>query len=169
MALARRTIPALLLLPFLLASLWPAGLGAEESYTGQVVAVADGDTITVLTTDYERIKVRFYGIDCPEKAQPYGAAAKSFLNDMIYGKTVSVRVMDVDRYSRYVGVVTYEGKSVNDLMLRAGYAWLYSRYCKDTAICGAFRSSEREAKAQGRGLWKDPNPTAPWDWRRKRR
>jgi endonuclease YncB( thermonuclease family) len=55
----------------------------EERYRGEVVSVADGDTITVLTTDFERIKVRLYGVDCPEKGQPFGQEAKAYLNSLV--------------------------------------------------------------------------------------
>ncbi|MDR2338904.1 MAG: thermonuclease family protein [Deltaproteobacteria bacterium] len=158
--------PAVLL--FFLCS--PLGLWAQaESYSGEVVGVSDGDTITVLTTDFERIKVRFYGIDCPEKGQPYGNEAKDHLYKAIYGKKVDVLVKDVDRYSRYVGIVSIGGKSVNDEMVASGLAWTYTSYCKDEGICSKFRASESSAKGAKRGLWQDPGAIPPWDWRRNKR
>jgi micrococcal nuclease len=39
---------------------------------GKVVGISDGDTFTLLTEDKQRIKIRVYGIDCPESGQDYG-------------------------------------------------------------------------------------------------
>jgi endonuclease YncB( thermonuclease family) len=143
-------------------------LSQNEHYTGEVVVVSDGDTITVLTTDFERIKVRFYGVDSPEKGQPYGDQAKNFLNGVLYGKTVEVEVKDIDRYSRYVGLVKLNGEMVNKLMVEAGYAWTYPYYCKDKSVCQVFKSSEDKARREKKGLWEDPSPVAPWEWRRSK-
>jgi endonuclease YncB( thermonuclease family) len=161
------------MLPLLLMALalaFPCGLSAQpEKYRGQVVSVADGDTITVLTTDFERIKVRFYGIDCPEKDQPYGQEAKNFLTGLINGKTVDIEVMDIDRYSRYVGLVRFDGALLNQSLVEGGYAWLYEQYCEDKLVCGALRAGEKAARSQKRGLWSEPSPTPPWDWRKAKR
>ena len=163
--------PAVFFIPCLIALCLAAPpLSAEdERYRGEVVGVADGDTITVLTTDFERIKVRLYGIDCPEKGQPYGVEAKDYLNSMVYGKTVDVRVLDVDRYSRYVGLVSLEGADVNDLMVAGGYAWLYTQYCNDQTACAKFKASEDDARRRKKGLWGDSGAIPPWEWRRSKR
>lgn len=71
---------------------------AAESFDGNVVSVADGDTITVLTDQKRQIKVRLYGIDCPESRQAYGSRAKQFTSGKVFGQRVHVEVMDVDRY-----------------------------------------------------------------------
>ena len=41
-------------------------------------------------------------------------------------------------------------------------AWCYDRYLTQAALC---RRLQREAEAAKRGLWADPNPVAPWDFR----
>jgi micrococcal nuclease len=81
------------------------------AWSGQVVHVADGDTITV-SRNAQRVKVRLYGIDTPEKSQYYGQNAKQFTSSQIMGKTVEVEEIDIDRYGRAVGIV-----SVGDLVL----------------------------------------------------
>ena len=141
----------------------------EERYRGEVVSVADGDTITVLTTDFERIKVRFYGIDCPEKGQPFGQEAKAYLNSLVYGKTVDVEVLDTDRYSRFVGLVSLNGVEVNKLMVSEGWAWTYTFYCKVEGLCRELQASEKRARGQKKGLWSDPESIPPWEWRKNRR
>ena len=47
-------------------------------WEGRVVGVSDGDTITVLDDAKTQQKIRFAGIDAPEKRQPFGERSKSF-------------------------------------------------------------------------------------------
>lgn len=97
------------------------------AWSGQVVHVADGDTITV-TRNGERIKVRLYGIDTPEKSQYYGQNAKQFTSSQVMGKTVEVEEIDVDRYGRIVGLVSVGDLILNRHLIEYGYAWVYDRY-----------------------------------------
>ena len=76
--------------------LFPAILFAWD---GKVVSVSDGDTIKVLK-DGEQIKIRLASIDCPEKGQPYGNAAKKFTANMVAGKVVKIWPTDRDQYGR---------------------------------------------------------------------
>lgn len=132
---------------------------------GKVVGVSDGDTITVLDElDKGRFKIRFFGIDCPEKSQDFGNVAKKHLSSLIFGKRVSVRFKEIDRYGRIVGKVSLDGIDINLKMLEAGLAWHYKRY-DDTA---EYAEAEKKAKESGIGLWKQPNPIPPWNFRRKK-
>ena len=66
---------------------------------GKVVAVTDGDTITVLDEmDKGNFKIRLDKIDAPERTQPFGSKAKQFLSSLIFGKQVSIRYRAVDHY-----------------------------------------------------------------------
>lgn len=129
--------------------------------TGKVVAVADGDTITVLVGT-EQYKIRLDAIDCPEKKQPYGQQAKEHMSDFVFAKTVSVVISGKDRYERYIGTVTVDGLDVNRAMIRDGYAWHYRQYSKDATL-DELEAAAREARI---GLWKDAHPIAPWDYRK---
>src|SRR5206468_6700975 len=114
----------------LLAGLLPRPTGAAPEFHGRVVGVADGDTITVLH-DGRPEKLRLYGIDAPEKRQAFGQRAKEFTAGLAFGTTVTVRVRDHDRYRRTVAeVVLPDGRSLNQELVRAGYAWWYRRYSK---------------------------------------
>ena len=64
-------------------------LSQSEVFRGEVIRIADGDTITVLGEGDQKIKVRFSGIDTPEMDQPFGAEARDRLVQMIRGQTVT--------------------------------------------------------------------------------
>jgi endonuclease YncB( thermonuclease family) len=142
--------------------------GYAASFTGKVVKVSDGDTIQVLK-DGKAVKIRLAEIDCPETShgkkkpgQPYGKAAKRFALDLAGGKTVRIDVVTTDRYNRVVGKVVFDdGSTLNKRLVEAGLAWVYRQYAKDQALFDL----EAEAKATKRGLWSDPNPVPPWEWR----
>jgi endonuclease YncB( thermonuclease family) len=168
-ALYPAALAAAILAAILAPLLEPRALAADEVYHGQVVSVQDGDTITVTTTDYEQLRVRLYGIDCPERGQDYGPQAKEYMEGLVSGKTVELLVVDIDRYSRYVALVGLDGALVNELMARAGFAWTYEQYCKAAGPCGMIREAESDARARKAGLWADPAPVPPWDYRSSRR
>jgi endonuclease YncB( thermonuclease family) len=135
-----------------------------QTITGKVVGVSDGDTITVLQ-DRTQHKIRLYGIDCPESGQDFGNRAKKFVSRIVYGKQVKVIQKDMDRYGRVVGMVYVGNACVNEEIVRAGLAWVYNRYCKDS-ICSQWRGLEKHARQSGIGLWSHPDPIPPWDYRR---
>lgn len=151
-----RTLALLLLLAL------PA---AAETLTGRVVGITDGDTLT-LRTETETLKVRLSGIDTPERGQPFGTRAKQALSEMVFGKAVSVESSGQDRYGRTIGTIQAEGVNVNEALVRQGMAWWYERYApNDTAL----RDAQSDAQQARRGLWSDPNPIPPWEWRRGKR
>ena len=131
------------------------------------MAITDGDTIKILTSDKQQIKVRLASIDTPEKRQPYGKKAKQVLSDKIYGKQVAVEKVTTDRYQRMIGKVFLGERYINAEMVAEGYAWVYRKYNKDPKLL----ELERQAQEDGRGLWalqKDQR-IAPWEWRKQRR
>ncbi len=143
---------------------------AWADFTGNVVGVADGDTITVLDADKVQHKVRLTGIDAPEKKQPFGNRAKQSLSDMVFNKTVTVETDKRDRYGRELGKVLAGGKDVNLEQVRTGFAWHYKAYERTQPVADrqAYADAENEAKAAKRGLWVDADPTPPWEWRHRK-
>jgi len=71
----------------------------------------------------------------------------------------------VDRYGRIVGRVYVDGLDVNRELVARGMAWVYRKYSNDPELLRL----EAEAREKGLGLWADPNPVPPWEWRRGRR
>ena len=134
------------------------------AWSGKVVHVADGDTITV-TRGSEKVKVRLYGIDCPERNQWYGQNAKSFTSAQILRKNVEITEIDVDRYGRIVAFVSIGDLIINRHLVGYGYAWVYHRYCIKP-FCSEWSELEGKARKEKRGLWKNTNVIPPWDYRR---
>ena len=135
------------------------------AFEAKVVGVADGDTLTVLRDDQTRYRVRLHGIDAPEKGQPFGNRAKQYASELAFGNIVTVEPTDRDQCGRIVADVRLpDGRSLNREMVRAGLAWWYRRYSHDPELARL----EAEARAARRGLWADPHPVPPWEWRRAR-
>jgi len=128
---------------------------------GKVVGVSDGDTITVLDSSKKQHKIRLHQIDAPEKNQDFGQRSKQSLSELVFGKTVTVEVVTTDRYGRTVGKVLVNGVDANLEQVKKGMAWVYKQYASDPAYFDA----EDEARKAKVGLWSQPNPTPPWDFR----
>lgn len=137
------------------------------AWSGKVVGVADGDTITALDNGRPE-KIRLYGIDRPEKGQAFGKKAKQFTSDMVFGKVVEVKRIGTDKYGRTVALVAVGVRLLNEELVKAGLAWVYDYYCSEP-ICETWKSFQLRAKLDKRGLWRDPGPVPPWEFRRKRR
>jgi endonuclease YncB( thermonuclease family) len=142
-------------------------LAAKPHYeiAGQVVAIADGDTLTILDDAKTQHKIRLAGIDAPEKGQAFGTKARENLAEKVFRKNVRVEVIDVDRYRREVGRIYLGDRFINMEMVRDGFAWRYIQYDKP----GEFAAAEDDARERRRGLWTDPNPMPPWEWRKAKR
>jgi len=141
-----------------------AHVHAENVIIGRVIGVSDGDTITVLENRTQH-KIRLFGIDTPERGQAFGNKAKQFTADLVFGKSVRVIRQDVDRYGRIVGIVYVGNACVNEVLVENGFAWVYRQYCK-LPLCSVWFGLEAQAKAGKRGLWADPDPMPPWEFRR---
>lgn len=134
--------------------------------TGRVVRIADGDTLSLLDAGNTQHKVRFYGIDAPERDQPHGDRAREALVALVSGKRLGVVVIEEDDYGRKVGTVYAEGHNVNLAMVQQGHAWWYQYFARQEH---ALEAAERDARSARRGLWAADDPMPPWDWRRQQR
>lgn len=136
-----------------------------SSFSGMVVTVIDGDTIEVLHNKKPE-RIRLHGIDAPEKGMAFGQAAKEYVLDMAALKVVTVEMRDTDKYGRTVGeVILPDGRNLNRDIVKAGYAWWYKKYSSDASL-GELEESARIAR---KGLWRDPRPKPPWEWRAETR
>ena len=153
---------SLLLIIILL--LWACNPKPEYLY--KVVKIKDGDTIGLLSSDNQQMTVRLAEVDCPEKTQAFGQAAKKFTSDLCFGKYVKLVGNVHDRYGRTVALVILEdGTNVNYQLVKSGYAWQYKQYSQNAQLAGY----EQEARQSRLGLWADANPTPPWEYRREKK
>lgn len=149
---------------------------AAPILTGRVERVEDGDTVWLRVEGGERVKVRLASIDAPEIAhtsreegrvgQPYGEASQRLLQRLVQGQVVVADCPEYDgRYNRPVCALSVEGVSVNAEMVRRGMAWANTsakgRYLRDRSLLDL----QSEARRKGLGLWAEPNPVPPWEWR----
>ncbi len=157
-----RLLPALLVLTLLSS---PQVLA--DTLVGTVVRILDGDTVEVLDTYKDLHRIRLAGIDAPESGQPFGAVAKRAVSSLVGGETVTVDWHKRDRYGRMVGTLMLDGADVNLALVRAGYAWWYREYAGEQSPSDRrlYEAAEKAARRKGVGLWSDPRPIAPWDWR----
>lgn len=145
---------------FIIALIAFAGIANAETYSGRVVGVTDGDTITVLTGGREQ-KIRLADIDAPESGQPFGSAAKQSLSGLVFGKEVTISGTSKDRYGRLIGRVHVGPTDVNLELVKQGMAWAYREYTHDAGII----SAESRARVQAIGIWSIDDQTPPWEWR----
>lgn len=136
---------------------------AAGDFHGNAVRVLDGDTVDVLTAQNQTVRVRLANIDAPEKSQAFGQRSRQNLTSLIAGRMVDVHVQNQDQYGRTVGRVVADGVEANTEQVRAGLAWVYTRYNQDRRL----PAIEAQAKREQLGLWSDPQPLEPWMYRRQ--
>lgn len=141
--------------------LFSGSVYSAEPIEGRVVGVHDGDTLTLLVAGNQQIKVRLAQIDAPESDQAFGQKSRQALAEMVFNKSVLVEMETVDKYGRTVGTVFVGGMDVNKNQVARGMAWVYRKYAHDKALV-QIEDNARQARA---GLWADPNPVPPWEYR----
>ncbi len=137
----------------------------------KVVRVKDGDTVVISSglggKDYT---CRLYGIDSPETAkgktpgQSYGDDATKALQHLVLGKEVEVTLTGGKTYNREVCILRLNDVDINLKMIELGYAWAYKQYLKPPYM-ETYMDAQRQARVEHAGLWHDPNPEPPWDFR----
>lgn len=161
----RGTIAAVLVLACVMAS--------AATLNGRVVKVADGDTITVLVTNVQH-KIRLNRIDAPEKGQAFGNVSRQHLASFVAGKDIEIEWEKKDKYGRLLGTVWVDVPAsgtnaavrtdINLQMVKDGLAWHYKHFDNTKSYADA----ETAARAAKCGLWKDPNPIPPYEFRKSK-
>lgn len=170
------------ILLFFFVFLLPSSLFAESFYA-KVIWVTDGDTIWILHNG-KKEKIRLAEIDCPEKDQAFGMDAKQFTFNLIFKNEIQVieksqipyrnsnfiKNITQDEFKdsegRTVGeIILSDGRNLNRELIKAGLAWWYQRYSNNPSL----GKLEEEARKSKRGLWVDPHPTPPWEFRLQKR
>lgn len=129
-----------------------------------VVAVTDGDTIKARCGEpgaYAQVTIRLAEIDAPEKRQSFGNRSKGALSGLCMEVQAAIRPVTRDRYGRTVARVECRGQDASAAQVRQGMAWAFTRYLTDPSI----KVHEDAARNARIGLWADPAPLPPWEWR----
>ena len=123
----------------------------------KVKRVIDGDTL--LLTNGE--KVRLIGVDTPETKHPqkpvqrFGREAYLFTRELVEGKEVRLE-FDWQRRDKYGRLLAYvyltDGTFLNAEIIIQGYGFAYTGF--PFKYLEEFRKYEREARENGKGLWK---------------
>lgn len=142
----------------------PASAIADAVLVTRIVRVSDGDTVHAMI-DGRAVRVRLAAIDAAESGQAFGERARRALADMVAGRDVELRQVGVDVRKRPLVVLSVEGISVNAELVRLGWAWVYRQYSSDAALIAL----EGKARRSRWGLWADPHPVPPWEFRRNAR
>ncbi len=144
--------------------LWKADRRYDE-IVGTVTYVIDGDTVKLAQPDGSEITIRLEGIDAPERGQPFSDESKQWLADATSQQVVKVIALGTDRYGRTLANLYINERWLNRDLVASGLAWHYPRYNQDARLAYA----QSQARTVGRGLWKESQPIAPWDYRNDRR
>lgn len=140
----------------------------EAPWTGKVIHVADGDTVNVLNARRESVRIRFSGIDAPEKNQPFGRRSKQALEALAKGRMARVVPVDTDKYGRSVARIEIDGRDIGLQMIASGLAWVYPKYVHNVppALADSYLKAQASARMHRSGLWRDSRPVPPWEWRK---
>ncbi len=135
---------------------------ARADFTGRVVGVADGDTLTVLDGK-RQVRVRLWGIDAPERGQPWSSRSREVLAARAMHRKATVATRGHDGYGRTLARVVVDGVDLGEAQLADGLAWVYRRYASDASMIAL----EDGARAARRGLWSQRDPEPPWRYRER--
>lgn len=155
-----------------------AACAAAHEFTGRVVGVSDGDTLTVLDSRRVKRKIRLAAIDAPEKPQAHGQQSRIGLMRLAQGRVVKVVWHTRDLHGRVVGKVLLRptacdvcdfSQDAGLLQIEAGNAWWYREFRNEQHITDQrlYESAEASARQAWRGLWADSRAIAPWEWRKQ--
>ncbi len=155
----------------------PTAYSFKATMQGKVMQVKDGDTVVIQPEEGGQFfTCRLYGIDSPEIAhgkfgkggQPYGEEASKELKGLILGQSVEVTTTGAKTYKREVCIIKRDGKDINLEMVKRGAAWAYKQYLK-RPYASDYLTAESDAREKRLGLWKENNPTPPWEFRKKQK
>jgi micrococcal nuclease len=118
----------------------------------QVTRIIDGDTLEAASGQ----RIRLIGINTPESSMPFYEEAKDLLRDLVENKSVEIESHGTERYGRTLAYIFFDGKNINEEILRNGFATLYY-YDKDNHY-SKLKQAEEFARLNKKGLWAEsPN------------
>ena len=154
--------------------LFPISIHAAtpRSLVAKVERVSDGDTITAITSNQTKLRIRLLGIDAPEiphwkkPGQPFGEEARDYLARLVGGRTIQVETYGPDKYKRILAIVLLGAINVNVEMVEQGLAEVY-RGAPCQAYCRDLRVAELQAKRDRAGMWAQTSYESPNAFRQR--
>lgn len=138
---------------------------SQTILSAKVIGIKDGDTVEVIDKQNNTVTLRLAEVDCPEKKQPFGTKAKQFTSDLVYLKTIKYIVTNKDRYGRYIAKIYFKNKYLSAEIIKKGMGWQYKKYSTSKELA----KFEQQARSKKIGLWIDPNPIYPSEWRKAKK
>lgn len=169
---------------FLVLLLLACSATSASEVVARVVQVDEGDVLRIVDAGGAGYQIRLAFVDAPEPDQPFGEAATARLAELLLDKPVQVTWNKIDRYGRAVGTVRVaspdlkceQGDCPMNLdaglaLLASGLAWHFKRYQHEQGEeeRARYDFAESEARRKRAGLWADPDPAPPWEWRERAR
>ncbi len=149
---------------FLMASLFFNFQTPSHVVSGIGTAVHSGDTFTILSEN-ELYKIRLADVDAPELKQSFGRQAQNFTYDRVYDRKVEITIEQIDANGLFIGkVVLDNGRTLNEELLASGLAWHYRVKHQPSQ---KLTKLEYFAYSNHIGLWMQPNPLPPWEFRKE--
>jgi endonuclease YncB( thermonuclease family) len=135
---------------------------------GKVVEINDGETITIYSLN-KPVKIRLIAICPPGEGQRFSDVAKQHLSELVLFRSVSVEYSGFVENNYLLGKVFYKEMDVGAQMIRDGVAWFDPRSSDrlTDAERQIYAESQSAARSERRGLWQDPAPVAPWDFKQQ--
>lgn len=137
-----------------------------QSFVGTVHRVLDGDTVHLLRETGQLVRLELYGIDAPERGQPFGAEARQAVRRAVFRTRVEAVAEGRDENGRLRYVLRVDDRVLNEQLVRDGLAW-WDR--TQAPHADHLQHLERQARADERGLWAQTDPVPPWEWRAEKR
>lgn len=157
-------------------SAWTDPLGAGDppasAQSGyQLVKVFDGDSMLLRNPEGQVVQVRIAGIDAPEKTQPFADPARDRLATLLQRESLRVTIHKKDVYGRWLASIYVDHQDLGETLIAEGMAWFFRRYQSDLSReqRRAYDEAERSAQQARRGLWQEPAPQPPWEFRQNKR
>lgn len=130
-------------------------------FVARVITVQEGDRLTIHHDGLNEV-IYLKDIDCPDLKQPYGKQAKRVVAAYVGNRDVVLRGLMRDKQGRVTAeVLLPDGRNVGQELLKEGLAWWKKSASSDTGL----EVLEELARAEGKGLWSEPNPVPPWKWK----
>jgi Micrococcal nuclease (thermonuclease) homologs len=113
----------------------------------KVYKIADGDTFIL---ENNKQAVRLFGIDAPEVTNCYGKESYQRLDQLLKKRKVQLKEPVVDKFGRIVSLVYVDGKLINEVLIKEGFAAYRSEPGSEKEV---MKKAHEDAKTNQRGIY----------------